>query len=1440
MPLSKKKKLFIILFSSFIGLALILQAIGFFYGDKLIGDRVKEIVKEKTFNKYQLNFSDLHIKLFSGGISLEKCELQGDSTLIWKNADTSRILLKSIKAENIEVSFLRIFKLLRHSELECAKVLVENSEISIWQRKIKKDSIERVLNYNFKLKASAALKHIAIKNIELNNLNLNIIQVDTLNKHKSFNQLSFDIKGFLLDKNQPSKDVIFNAADVDFKIENFDTQIGNTQSSVKFDQLYLSTQFNKIALSNFGLNLRDSAGNELANIAIPEVKINGVNLISIIQKKGFEANFLEVNSPFVEIISLNRDTPAVNKNKIIEIIQAKVGGINLDSLSLNNTSLSYSGTKLKNQNFSFDKFSLSAQEITIDSSIISQPLKYIFCENFRFKINDAEFQTADSAHVLYAKVVNFNSQKENINIDSLTIGNNIAQTNNKLLRRKRVNALYSGSIGNVELAGFKLNEFLFEKAQSLNAVLMSRANIKVHTFPWNKATGENAAQKIDESFKIKTIRFNEVSLENSKIEIQVNDVEKPQWIRLTGINASLNELLIDSNMLENGKLFKAKWFEISSQRLAYNLPDQINNLSMENFFISSKTKKLRARKINFKPSYIDGYLKKNPEANPTLTDINIAELGLDKFDLQFANFLAKLNVKQLVLTEPVINIKKGKSTNESTQKVDFKNLYPAIKNVFSEIKFDTLIVKNGNLSVKNRENQIPHINLSQFDLRARNFHLKDSVQHLKNKLFYCDSIILNTNDLVLDAGDSLHFFKANSIYLGSAKSIFRAKSFAFDTYEKIPSRTQMTRLKKDSWFEVSVPVLELQNFNFLRFYHDNLLKAKLLNAANPVIKIYKYDGINSSSDDKFDIRNLGTRLPKNFAGIEISNVNISNIKLQNQQNINGKWFTNKLENFSIDAQTLVLNHETSMTPFNVLYCDNVNFEIKGFSIPVNDSTQILKTEKINVSTQNRSINVKNLSIEEPSKSKQNKLSNWFTIKSTSVNIGGFDLYNYLVNKRILAASVSLSGNQFSFQKNNDIDQKDKVSFYDKMKESISDITLKKIDIQDLNGKVNVVQKGKTKTFTIPSAEAVFKNFIINQNSVNDKNRIAFSDDVSLKIRKFSQQSENGLYKIVFPEIGVNTQSETFSIDSLQLIPIYSQAEFGQKIGHQKTRFQLSTGKIVLTGFNYPSFLNENKIIAKVADIDNVKFSVYRDRNLPLGPPRTPKTLPTILKNLYEFYKIDSVFLDNSSIHFEDKAPNARRTGKLWFEDVNVTVTNFTNDKISQMQKATKATAKTIVMGQSNATIFVDLPMYSPDESYTLNGELNGMPMDGFNNILEPSAFLKVESGMLDKLAFDLQIGQKVNTGTVTMFYDDFKISVLRKDAEEDDRKQSSGLKSFIANAFLIKKSNKPDGNFRVGESYYEKPDDKGFVYAWWRTLLSGIKPSIGLKGDKPPEREKKD
>lgn len=1438
MPLSKKKKLFIILFSTIIALALLLQAIGFFYGDKLIGDNVKKIVKEKTFNKYQLNFSDLHIKIFSGSISLEKCELLSDSMLIWQNADTSRILLKSIKAENIEVSFLRIFKLLRHSELECSKVLVENPEISIWQRKLAMDSVERVPNYNFKLKPGAALKYISIKNIELKNLNLNIIQVDTIIRQRSFNQLSFNIKGFLLDKNQPSKDVIFNASDVDFKIVNFDTQLAESQTNVKFDQLYLSTQFNKIVLSNFGLNLKDSLGNELANIVVPEVKINGVNLISIIQKKGFEANFLEINSPFVEIISLKNDTPALNKNKIIEIIQARVGGINLDSLSINNTSLSYAGTKLRDQNFSFDKFSLTADKITIDTSLFRHPLKYIFCESFRFKINDAEFQTADSAHVLHAKVVNYNSQKENINIDSLSITNNISQSNNKLLRQKKVNALYSGSIGSAELVGFKLNEFLFEKAQSLHAVLMSRANIKVHTFPWNNTLGENAAKKVEESFKIKTIRFNEVSLENSKIEIQVNDTEKPQWIRLTGINASLNELLIDSNLLESGKLFKAKWFEISSQRLAYNLPDQINNLSLENFFISSKTKKLRARKINFKPSYIDGYLKKYPDANPTLSEINIAELGLDKFDLQFSNFLAKLSVKQLVLTEPSINIKKGKSVNEAAQKIDYKNLFPAIKNLFSEVKLDTLIVKNGNLSVKSRENQIPQINLSQFDLRARNFHLKDSIHHLKNKLFYCDSIILNTNDLVLDAGDSLHFFKASNVYLGSSKSIFRAKSFSFDTYEKIPSRAQMTRLKKDSWFEVSVPVLELLQFNFLRFYHDNLIKAKLLNAANPIIKVYKYDGINNNSENKFDIRNLASRLPKNISGIEISNVNISNVKLQNQQNINGKWKINKLENFSIDAQTLVMNHETSMTPFNVLYCDNVNFEIKGFSIPINDSLQVLKTEKISVSTQNRTIAIKGLNIDEPAKSKQNKMANWFTLKSSTANIGGFDLYNYLVNKRILAASVILTGNQFNFQKNNDIDKNNKTNFYDKIKETISDITLKRIDIKDFMGKINIVEKGKTKTFTIPSAEIVFKNFIINQNSINNKNRIAFSDDVNLTIKNFNQLSENGLYKIVFPEIEVNTLSEILIIDSLQLIPIYSQAEFGQKIGHQKTRFQLSSDRILLSGFNYPSFLNDNKIVAKVADIDNVKFSVYRDRNLPLGPPRTPKTLPTILKNLFEYYKIDSVYLANSSIHFEDKAPNARRTGKLWFEDVNITVTNFTNDKISQMQKATKALAKTIVMGQSNATIMVDLPMYSPSESYTLKGELNGMPMDAFNNILEPSAFLKVESGMLDKLAFEMEIGQKINTGTVTMFYDDFKISVLRKDAEEDDRKQSSGLKSFIANAFLIKKSNKPDGNFRIGESYYEKPDDKGFVYAWWRTLLSGIKPSIGLKGDKPPEKEK--
>ena len=62
-----------------------------------------------------------------------------------------------------------------------------------------------------------------------------------------------------------------------------------------------------------------------------------------------------------------------------------------------------------------------------------------------------------------------------------------------------------------------------------------------------------------------------------------------------------------------------------------------------------------------------------------------------------------------------------------------------------------------------------------------------------------------------------------------------------------------------------------------------------------------------------------------------------------------------------------------------------------------------------------------------------------------------------------------------------------------------------------------------------------------------------------------------------------------------------------------------------------------------------------------------------------------------------------------------------------------------------------------------------------------------------------------------------------------------GFASFLANTFVINNKSPNGKNLRVGEIYFERDKQKSIFNFLWKSLLSGIKPSLGIN-----EKNKKD
>jgi len=130
--------------------------------------------------------------------------------------------------------------------------------------------------------------------------------------------------------------------------------------------------------------------------------------------------------------------------------------------------------------------------------------------------------------------------------------------------------------------------------------------------------------------------------------------------------------------------------------------------------------------------------------------------------------------------------------------------------------------------------------------------------------------------------------------------------------------------------------------------------------------------------------------------------------------------------------------------------------------------------------------------------------------------------------------------------------------------------------------------------------------------------------------------------------------------------------------------------------------------------------------------------------------------------------------------------------------------------------------------YTYKGNLAGMNLPLVNPATMPLALIKINTGTLTGMDFDISADSKVSKGRVAVLYKDLKVTVLKADTNNDRLKHMT-IASLFANLLVIKHNN-PDVDGGIPRSFYvtyKRPEESAFFSTIWKTLLNGIKPCAG-------------
>lgn len=352
---------------------------------------------------------------------------------------------------------------------------------------------------------------------------------------------------------------------------------------------------------------------------------------------------------------------------------------------------------------------------------------------------------------------------------------------------------------------------------------------------------------------------------------------------------------------------------------------------------------------------------------------------------------------------------------------------------------------------------------------------------------------------------------------------------------------------------------------------------------------------------------------------------------------------------------------------------------------------------------------------------------------------------------------------------------------------------------------------------------------VNADRVGDiqSNPLRFINEANLNIANIHLASNDRQYNFLFDDININSRAKNMTIGAVSTNPALGENAFASHYAYQKDRFNVTLKGVSLNGIEMENLFND-RLIATSLIVQHTTAKIYRNLNKPLEKESRVGNYPSQLLEKFDFpISIEKADLPNAYIEYREKQVASQETGTIGFFNTSLRLTNITNiksdiEKNNTLNIAFQSTILKQIPIKGNFKFFLG----QKDGGFEAHGQTGSFNALVFNSIAVPMALIKIKSGHIYEITFDMKGNNNKASGPFVMKYDDLKIEVLKKDAEADTIKKR-GLASVLAN-IAIKNSNPQNGDLRKMNPEYERNIYKSFFNLVWKTIFTGIKSTVGI------------
>ncbi len=1347
----------------------------YFFSNILFSTVIKRNFSSLTNQNYTLNFNNLKVNILTGKIVFFETRI--DKTT---NADTNSLRNISFYADTL---FLKNIHVLDFS----TKQLLKFNEIYIHKLKFE---IEKSAKKNYSNRLLLPLNSY-LKQFEV--LNFKVADAEIIYKQNADSvyipSLNFEIFNFRIDS---MKDTVVNNrihyADLDFRLKNQKFDLPDKSHRIFFGEFNVSSKKKNLLLTDFNLNPIPKTNNKTSySVDIPKFNLEGFELDSLIKQKIFLAkiclldiNYLNLKVSDISNLNKNEDY----KTQLGKLLTNYFNGIQINSCQIalnksqillpNNERLNLDGkSQLNIDNFQFQPENKTCYSI-FDATL---------------SLKDVSFSKLNIKQNIHFKQAAFNYKNKALSFEDIKfVSDSTANLNLNLKKAilKKIDLIHLLDSGNLVAENLVLTEGDFTQ----------RKSFKSH-------------------YSLAQITKSDSPLFSVFPSIKINDIQFSDWnyslaskaIKARNINAQfLNVQLSGKLDLEYGAFSD---FNSQINQLSWVSKDQKHHYLANTIETNSLSQNISIKKIQSFPRW------------KTLKNQPLAESARYKL------FATKINIKT---QEAFHKIRLNDTLTLAILSIDSVNLKQYGKNV-SEEKYGS---------------EIPQIRILSFDLNKGDFAAYNDSSivsrltqvngiqlHGDSLEIYNDSLFsLNYKYLLARTKNGFYQNKARGLNFNFQKINFDSKNQTMGMHQikaELSSKTE----NESSLYQLNSKLLEIKGFDHNLFLHRHLISAQEFKLNEPKIVSKSRSASKSQPKDFqhfFSAENL-----QHIPYLEFDKFIIHDLTWLATYTAKDLTNITTFEKANFEAIDFRLSHRSFTNPDRLFFSKSIEFNIQNFRQHLKNGNYLLMVNDINFSSLKKQMDFEKIQFYTLQKENQNNYI--FTIKRISLNGINFAdyQYNYSLSVDNLFIQNPVTDLRFyGFSENSTANNLNAINLYPILQPYFSQITLNRIDIRDMNLKLETPKANSTNSYNLGHLNLLMLNFKLDSTTqAFQNNRFFYSENTMVHLRDYSARIANDMYAINFENLRLSTLKSMLEIDSISLKPQYNYADFAKRSIYQTDRFDIDIQSVKFSGIDFQDAVFREKYTVRRADINHLIGEAYRDGMYPRPLNHQPLIPIQRLLDLPYFIQIDSLLVNDSYFAYKEKGVNTEVPGHIYFDQLNAEILNATNNPdFIKYGGSTLLNANTLLMGKSKLNLNVIFPLLAQGKSFELRANLGQIELEDLDPILRPLALIQARSGTIKYVDLAVVANDDYAYGNMLMLYDNLKLELLTKSM----RKGFFG--TLFANA-LIKTENPSYLIPRKGPIYFERNKERSIFNYWAEISILGMKTSMGLADRRIGKKVKK-